>query len=953
MDESGYRTILESAPFGYAYHEVITDREGKPVDYRFLEVNRAFARLTGLDADAIIGRPVTEVIPAIAESEFDWIGRYGAIGLGAGEASFEQYSEPLARWYEVHARSPEKGFFTTLFVDITEKKRTVNELEEFFSVDLDLLCIADAGGHFLKLNREWETVLGYPLDELHQSSFLDFVHPDDLCATRDAMASLGAGNQVLNFTNRYRCADGSYRHIEWRSNPHGSLIYAAARDVTDRIADREELARQANYIESLFAAIPDLVFVLDAEGGFVDVRAGSDAGFFVSREAFLGRNVLDVFPEPAAGALKDGITRVIRDRTHESVAYELPRVGEIGTFEARLTAVDDNRVIGMVRDITESRRAHQELEARDTLLKKLSREVPGAICQYRYASDRSSWFPFVSDGIRNVYELTPEEVMTDASPVLERVHPEDRDLLISSIRQSFETLCLWTCEYRVNLPSRGERWLQGNANPERLDDGSVVWYGYIADVTDRKRIEEELLRSRQHLASVVQTQQEIISRLLPDTTLTFVNDAYCRYFAKTREELIGTRFIESVPEDQREMVEASFAGLCADDPMRTYSQAVTAPDGTSGWQEWTDQAIIGADGSVVEIQSTARDITMRVKAQQEIVAAKEAAETANRAKSQFLANMSHEIRTPLNGVIGFTDLLLQTPLDAVQRQYAESANTSGAALLEIINDILDFSKIEAGSLDLEIIRTDLVELVEQAADIITYHAEQKGLELLVHLDPATPRYVYTDPLRLKQVLTNLLSNGVKFTERGEVELGVEFTALADGRGRFAFAVRDTGIGIRPDQQERLFKAFSQADSSTTRKFGGTGLGLIISSLLAGKMGGRIEVESEFGVGSVFHFAIEADCEHGAREARFASSSVDRVLIVDDNANNRLILERRLAHWGVRCTCCADGLSAVKELEEPTASFDAMIVDSTMPHLDGIETVRMIREELGIERETLP
>ncbi|HKJ85087.1 MAG TPA: PAS domain S-box protein, partial [Spirochaetia bacterium] len=799
--------------------------------------------------------------------------------------------------YEVQVQSTEKGYFTTLFVDITERKRTVNELE--------------------------------------------------------------AGDAVLNLANR---------HIERKSNPHGSLVYAAARDVTSRIVDREELARQANYIESLFAAIPDLTFVLDAEGTFLDARAGRDAQFFVSREAFIGRNVIDVFPEPAAGALKGAITRAARNKTYVSVSYELPRADGNALFEARLTPIDDDRVIGMVRDITESARAQEALEARDTLLKKLSREVPGAIFQYRYAPDRSSWFPFVSDGIRDVYELTPDDVMTDASPILERVHPQDLDRLKHSIRESFETLCLWTCEYRVNLPSRGERWLQGSANPERLDDGSVLWHGYLTDITDRKRMEgelrdsehrfdlaiagtgaglwdwdmvndrvyfsprwkamlgysdsevensldgwrslwhpddvesieqaiqqhldgqtstyeiehrlrarngewrriltrgelvrdessvpvrwvgtnidlthtremeEELVRSRQHLASVVQTQQEMISRFLPDTTLTFVNDAYCRFFAKTRDELIGTRFIESIPEDQRDAVEASFADLCAEHPVRTYSQPVTAPSGSKAWQEWTDHAIIDADGTVVEIQSTARDITIRVEAQQALVAAKEAAETANKAKSQFLANMSHEIRTPLNGVIGFTDLLLQTPLDPVQRQYAESASTSGAALLGIINDILDFSKIEAGKLDMEIVRTDLVELVEQAADIITYHAAQKGLELLVHLDPAMPRYVHTDPGRLKQVLTNLLSNAVKFTERGEVEIKVEFDAMTTGRGRYRFSVRDTGIGIRADQKERLFKAFSQADSSTTRKFGGTGLGLIISNLLAEKMGGRI------------------------------------------------------------------------------------------------------------------
>ena len=234
------------------------------------------------------------------------------------------------------------------------------------------------------------------------------------------------------------------------------------------------------------------------------------------------------------------------------------------------------------------------------------------------------------------------------------------------------------------------------------------------------------------------------------------------------------------------------------------------------------------------------------------------AEIASKAKTEFLANMSHEIRTPLNGVIGFSELLNNTNLTPLQKQYLQNTCTSAHSLMGIINDILDFSKIEAGKLELEKIKTDITELIEDTSDIIRYQASIKGIELLVNVNHNMPRYAVVDPVRLRQILVNLLNNAVKFTERGEIELKVTFTKKKNNLGTFGFFVRDTGIGISPEQEKKLFKAFSQADSSTTRKFGGTGLGLIISNKLAKKMGGEIKLKSEPGKGTTFFFDITTE-----------------------------------------------------------------------------------------------
>ena len=363
------------------------------------------------------------------------------------------------------------------------------------------------------------------------------------------------------------------------------------------------------------------------------------------------------------------------------------------------------------------------------------------------------------------------------------------------------------------------------------------------------------------------------------------------------------------------------------------------------WEEFEDTlfaTFANAVGGALTIQ----------KKKEELISAKDIAETASKAKSEFLANMSHEIRTPLNGVIGFTDLLQNTPLSPVQHQYVKNANTSGHNLLEIINDILDFSKIEAGMMDLEIIKTDVVELLGQGADIIKYVADKKGLEVLLNIDPNMPRFALVDPIRLKQIFANLLGNAVKFTESGEIELKVSYQELENKQGRFSFSVRDTGIGISDEDQTKLFKSFSQADSSITRRYGGTGLGLVISEMIANKMGSKINIISQLGKGSTFYFDIISEVEYGKKLDTAAMKSIKRCCVIDDNENNRIILEHTMANWGIESVSCDNGIAALKIIET-TEPFDVIICDYHMPYIDGLETIKLIREKLQILPEKLP
>ncbi len=478
------------------------------------------------------------------------------------------------------------------------------------------------------------------------------------------------------------------------------------------------------------------------------------------------------------------------------------------------------------------------------------------------------------------------------------------------------------------------------------------------EIAERKRAEKQLEERTAYLNALIEKSPVAIVGHDSQNVVQLCNPAFERMFLYSQGEAVGAKLDELIkPEELEAEVESITGRVLTGESIHVTTR-----------RRRRDRTLLEVDlhavplmikGKLIGAFGIYQDITERKRAEEELHRAKEAAEAANRAKSEFLANMSHEIRTPMNGIMGMTELALDTQLTLDQREYLTMVKSSADSLLRVINDILDFSKIEAGKLDMDRIEFSLRDNLGETLKALAIRAHKKELELPCHVQPEVPARLVGDPGRLRQVVVNLVGNAIKFTERGEVGVRVEVASRSSNTVQLRFSVADTGVGISPEKQELIFHPFEQADGSMTRQYGGTGLGLTISTRLVEIMGGRLWLESAVGQGSTFHFTAEFGLPLAPEERAPAAKGVSLenlpVLVVDDNATNRRILEEMLAGWRMQPRAADGGRAAIAAMEHALGSgrpFPLVLLDAQMPDMDGFAVVERIRLDPRLTNATI-
>ncbi len=830
------------------------------------------------------------------------------------------------------------------------------ELNRFFSLNLDLLCIANQEGNFLKLNKSWESILGYPLEELQNQKFFNLIHPEDLQSTNDALARLDASQPVLNFVNRYRHKNGTYKFLEWSGQQYGKFIYCTAKDITEqieihsKIQKNEESLRKAQSLSKIGSWEFDLIsFELiwsDEHYKIFELEKQPSDKLYSAYRSKIHPDDISALDKVVNDAIESAANFVYEHRVicKDGSIKKVVGIGEV---------IKDNKnkpikLHGTVQDITEREISEISLQKKEQQLRLALSGGNLGIWEWNFSTGKlevdDRWMAIL--GLDNDHKPTIESWSS-------LVHPEDigkldilvQEVILNPFGTSFET------EIRAMHKNGNYIWiLDKGAVVERDKDGKPLYIiGTHMDITESKEAQRTLSLREKSLAAI--SQGVLLTD--PNRKITYVNKAFEEITGYTEAEMLGqTCIMLQGKETDQATVLAIRAALQNHVPIQTEILNY-AKDGKTFWNLLAISPVFDASGKLIQFVGVQKDITGRKQIEIELIQAKEQAEAANRAKSEFLANMSHEIRTPLNAIIGFTDLLTLSNLNDTEKQYLNIVFQSANSLLELLNDILDFSKIEAGKLELHLEKVDPYELLKQVTDILKFKALAKGIKVFLTSPVNIPHFIWTDPIRLRQIMINLLSNAVKFTNHGEIEIKVEVNDHNphDNTSNLHFSVRDTGIGVSKENQEKIFEAFSQVDSSNNRKFRGTGLGLTISNDLLALMNSKLEVKSELGVGSIFYFSLSVKIEYAENiymqpnspENKTLLESKFKILLVDDDLLNLSLIKTIIRNILPNAILleASNGREAVELFikEQP----DIIFIDIQMPEMNGHEATNTIRK----------
>jgi PAS domain S-box-containing protein len=606
----------------------------------------------------------------------------------------------------------------------------------------------------------------------------------------------------------------------------------------------------------------------------------------------------------------------------------------------------------------------------------LTDSLPGAVFRINWHRERGYRFEYLSKGVETLRGVDRKAALADFGAMWNTIHPEDRPAVEAAMTQAIKTMQPAQYEFRVRLPDGTQKWLLASASLRELPDGNVLWNGYWSDISVQKELAQRMTEAEKRLSEVTNGIPGVVYQFRLETDgamrFSYLSGGVTELHGIARETLldnIQSHFDRVLPEYMPGLV-ASIEASARDLTPWHYEYRAHHGDGRVQWLS-ASSIPYREEGGATVWNGYWIDVTERKALEDALLEARLAADTANRAKSTFLATMSHEIRTPMNGVLGMIELLSLSKLDREQRTTVEVVRCSGKSLLRIIDDILDFSKIEAGKVDVNPEVASIDDIIQRVFRIYSGNAASKGLKFTTRIDPNISAAVWVDAVRVQQILNNLLSNAIKFTAHGEVEIGAELVSREAGGDTVKFTVRDTGIGISAEAQQRLFQPFSQAERDTARQFGGTGLGLSISRRLAEMMGGTLAIESESGAGTRALLTLPlpiadarelatinatsgttfAALNHSIKSRRPTPSIEEAhrdgtlVLLVDDHPINCMVLLHQLKTIGYAAETADNGVTALEKWQ--SGRYALIITDCNMPLMDGYQLTREIRQR---ERE---
>jgi PAS domain S-box-containing protein len=835
-------------------------------------------------------------------------------------------------------------------------------------------ALADEHWTALFVSKGIEDLTGYPPDEFtsRRLSYNDIMLSEGRPATREAISTALRERRVYDVEHRIRHKDGSVRWIWSRGHgvfaPDGSLRFLEGwqLDITHRKQAEERLRESEQRWRGLTEALPQLVWSATPDGAcdYFSTQWTEHTG--VPETDLLGWRWLAVLHPDDRGPTRRLWTDSVAGRGPYDVEYRVRRSdGVYRWFKTRGTPIRDSegniaQWFGTCTDITDLRQTEEALRASEERFRGTFENAAVGIA-HRDATGR---FLRVNEKFCAIVGCSREELLQKT--VRDITHPDDLAASIGALT------ALWQGESpTLRLEKRYVRkdgslvWGELFASLQRDAAGKPAYdISIVNDISERKRLEEELRASEERRRLILDNAHDAFIAMSADGRIAEWNRHAEITFGWPRADAVGRVLSETIiPPQFREAHTRGVARFLATGEGPVLNRVLEVPALRRDGCEFPAEISIAPVrvGEQYLFAAFIRDVTERKRAEEELRRTKEAAEAANRAKDEFLATVSHELRTPMNAILGMTDLTLDTLLTEDQRQYLTTVKWAADALLGIINDILDFAKIEAGRLELDPADFSLSPVLGATLRALAVRAHKKGLELVCQQRPGVPDALIGDAGRLRQVLLNLLGNAIKFTERGEVVLLVESAAepAPEGEVSLRFSVTDTGIGIPPEKQAKIFQAFEQEDASTTRRYGGTGLGLTIAARLVALMGGAITVDSVPGQGSTFAFTARFRLQPHPPETAAAPPPVVLrdlpVLIVDDNATNQHILEEWLRRYAMEPTVAGDGATAMAALWRGVAQghpFPLVLLDGCMPDIDGLALATRIRQQAELSATRL-